>query len=76
MNIQIRGKASPKRKMNLVVTSLLSRLTDFQLQSNDKFMEDYCEDLRECIVNFENKKVLDHCEKCGCNEFLCGHNKR
>lgn len=22
------------------------------------------------------REVKDHCEKCGCNEFLCGHNSR
>tara|TARA_R110001632_G_scaffold161915_2_gene280266 strand:- start:1471 stop:1689 length:219 start_codon:yes stop_codon:yes gene_type:complete len=21
-------------------------------------------------------RTKDHCEKCGCNEFLCGHNAR
>ena len=26
--------------------------------------------------NEELKKIKDHCEKCGCNEFLCGHNAR
>lgn len=40
------------------------------------------EDYRDAEVSFD-KMVLsqisipfDHCEKCGCNEFLCGHNQR
>lgn len=59
-----------------MIVSLLSRLTDFQLSSNDKAFEDYCEDLRDHIVNHEGEKVLDHCPICNCNEFLCGHNSR
>jgi len=69
-------KVSLKSKKDLITNSMLSRLTDFQIETKDKVLENWCEDLRELIVNFEDNKILDHCEKCGCNEFLCGHNKR
>ena len=34
-----------------------------------------------CKINMKvyyigNPETKDHCEKCGCNEFLCGHNAR
>jgi hypothetical protein len=25
---------------------------------------------------YEFSQIKDHCDQCGCNEFLCGHNKR
>lgn len=31
-------------------------------------------DILEKCKNYQ--EVKDHCIKCGCNEFLCGHNKR
>ena len=46
-------KAAERKKRDLVIVSLLSRLTDFQLQSNlDQSFMDWCEDLREYLVEF------------------------
>lgn len=68
-----------KKKKNLVITSLLARLTDFEVESKDNDFVDWCEELREELVYFgeeKSKKNNAYCEKCGCTELLCGHNKR
>ncbi|MCB0744618.1 MAG: hypothetical protein KDC67_11985 [Ignavibacteriae bacterium] len=65
------------KKEDLIVTALLARLTEFQLLSSDNDLFNFCEDIRDYISNYElNKDVKNYCAKCGCNEFLCGHNKR
>ena len=46
-------KAQLKKKIDLVVTSALSRITDFQLHSQDDDLSDAIEDLREYISNYE-----------------------
>lgn len=43
---------SKKDKYDLVIISILARITDFQLQSNDEKFNDWIEELREYIVNF------------------------
>ena len=30
----------------------------------------------EKIRELKKRRALDTCQECGCNEFLCGHNKR
>ena len=45
-------KAAMVKKVDLAVVTLLSRLTDFQLQSQDREYLDILEDLREHICNF------------------------
>lgn len=71
---------SISKKKDLITVTLLARITDFQLHSNDKELFNFGEELREVIVNFsegaEIEKFSDTCRKCGCTEFLCGHNKR
>jgi hypothetical protein len=58
-------------------TALLQRITDFQLQSIDVEFFNECENIRQFIVDyFDGNLPVSTCEKCGCNELLCGHNKR
>lgn len=42
-------------KMDLVITSILARITDFQLQSTDNDFFEQIEDLREYIVKYRPK---------------------
>ena len=66
-----------KNKNQMVIDKILNQLTKFQMHSQDMEFFNWCEDLRQSIVDFENNIVVKNfCEKCGCNEFLCGHNKR
>lgn len=66
-----------KEKKDLVISSVLSRITDFQLQSSDNELVNWIEGLREVITNYsDNALISDICQKCGCSEFLCGHNKK
>lgn len=51
---------------------LLSRDDEVKEHLIDMFLEN--KELKKFIK--ELKKISDTCEKCGCNEFLCGHNKR
>jgi hypothetical protein len=46
------------KKKNLVMTSLLSRITDFQLQSQDAEFFDWIEDLRGALVDFSENKLI------------------
>ncbi len=52
------SKKSLYKKLDLVVTSCLGRITDFQLQSNlDAELFNEIEELREYLVKYlENKK--------------------
>lgn len=55
---KMKKKNKKKKKIDkkqIVITSILSRITDFQLQSNDDDFCDWIEDLRECIVKFEER---------------------
>ena len=49
--------AKKKSKIDIVITALLARLTDFQLQSNldDEFFNQ-CEDLRQYLVDYKEKE--------------------
>ena len=80
MNVTIVGakkKESANLKKQMIIQNVLSYITKFQLQSNDAELFNYIEDLRQSIVDFSNGDLTsDTCDKCGCNEFLCGHNKR
>jgi len=40
------------KKKDLIITSILARITDFQLQSQDKELFDWVEELREYLCNF------------------------
>ena len=31
-------------------------------------------EIADLIIKLKN--IKDYCEECGCNEFLCGHNKK
>lgn len=49
--------AKKKDKMEVVITALLARLTDFQLQSNlDEDFFNNCEELRQYLVDYNKKE--------------------
>jgi len=49
--------AKKKDKMEVVITALLARLTDFQLQSNlDEDFFNNCEELRQYLVDYSEKE--------------------
>ena len=53
-----------KDKLNIVKTALLSRLTDFQLHSNDDEFFNECENLRQFIVDYFNGDLpKDTCDR-------------
>lgn len=45
-----------KKKRKLVIDSLLIRLTDFELQTMNRELIDYCENLRQVIVDFNERE--------------------
>lgn len=66
-----------KKTKTLIIQSTLAHITKFQLQSQDDKLIDYVEDLRQIIVDFDDGVVIvTDCPKCGCNELLCGYNKK
>jgi hypothetical protein len=48
-------KKDEKKKRDWVIQSLLARITDYQLQSQDEKFFNWCEDLRHAIVEFKQK---------------------
>jgi len=41
-----------------------------QIKAKDKWIGQLLKQIEELA------KISDICQKCGCSEFLCGHNKR
>ena len=41
-----------------------------QIKAKDKWISQLLKQIEEL------EKISDICQKCGCGEFLCGHNKR
>lgn len=65
-----------KDKQNLIIQDILARITKYQLLSQDDNYFNWIEELRQHIVDFKEGNIIsDTCQKCGCTEFLCGHNK-
>ena len=55
--------------------SSIKKLLDFH--EFDAVEPEYVKLIEECKKELEQLlKIKDHCTTCGCNEFLCGHNKR
>lgn len=48
-------KSITLKKNNHIIDCLLSRLTDFELTTNDGELFNWCEDLRQHILDFEYK---------------------
>jgi len=75
----IRSIADLKEKiktMDKVVNDLQKEVIFFKKEDN--FLRDVIVELeKEISVRDENiNEMSDTCQTCGCNEFLCGHNKK
>ncbi len=71
------SKKLQQKDKDKMISHILSVITSHGLNTDFQEVFYWSEDLRGLVSDFSEGKIpSDTCKKCGCNEFLCGHNKR